>query len=124
MKLPDEGQLAGVRLSPGQPGQKGIRGESLSLVRSMYELATQPLSSCCITYTVEEDGAIRTALDYEAVEGLPEIPDFAMIFTLPADYDQLRFYGYGPLDNYVDRSREPARHLQKRQQSSEVGRAL
>lgn len=87
----------------GQLGQQEYEAKSLS-VRFTYELATQPLSSCCITYTVEEDGAIRTALDYEAVEGLSEIPDFAMIFTLPADYDQIRFYGYGPLDNYVDRS--------------------
>ena len=26
-----------------------------------------------------------------------------MVFTLPADYDRIRFYGYGPLDNYADR---------------------
>ena len=58
-----------------------------------------------MTYTVVPDGSIKVELDYDAVEGLPEIPDFAMIFTMPADYGQVRFYGYGPLDNYADRQR-------------------
>lgn len=88
----------------GQLGQKEYEASSVS-VRFTYELATQPLSSCRMTYTVAEDASIKVELDYDAVEGLPEIPDFAMLFTLPADYDQVRFYGYGPLDNYADRQR-------------------
>lgn len=73
--------------------------------RFTYEMATQPVSECIVTYTVCKDGSVKTELDYKKVEGLPEIPDFAMIFTLPADYDRIRFYGYGPLDNYADRQR-------------------
>ena len=88
----------------GQLGQKEYEASSIS-VRFTYELATQPLSSCRMTYTVVPDGSIKVELDYDAVEGLPEIPDFAMIFTMPADYGQVRFYGYGPLDNYADRQR-------------------
>ena len=88
----------------GQLGQKEYEASSVS-VRFTYELATQPLSSCRMTYTVAEDAFIKVELDYDVVEGLPEIPDFAMLFTLPADYDQVRFYGYGPLDNYADRQR-------------------
>ena len=42
-------------------------------------------------------------MDYQCAEGLPEMPDFALILALPADYDKLRFYGFGPLDNYCDR---------------------
>jgi beta-galactosidase len=86
----------------GQLGIKEYEARQIS-VRFTYELATQPVSACTITYTVCKDGSIKTELDYEQTEGLPEIPDFAMLFTLPADYDQIRFYGYGPLDNYVDR---------------------
>ena len=86
----------------GQLGIKEYEARQIS-VRFTYELATQPVSACTVTYTVCKDGSIKTELDYEQTEGLPEIPDFAMLFTLPADYDQIRFYGYGPLDNYVDR---------------------
>lgn len=86
----------------GQLGIEEYEARQIS-IRFTYELATQPVSACTVAYTVCKDGAIRTELDYEQTEGLPEIPDFAMIFTLPADYDQIRFYGYGPLDNYVDR---------------------
>ena len=86
----------------GQLGQKEYGAEAVSL-RFTYELATQPLSTCAVTYTVQAGGAVKVELDYEKVEGLPEMPDFAMVFALPADYDKLRFYGYGPLDNYCDR---------------------
>jgi len=86
-------------------GQLGIKEYAAAevQVRFTYELATQPVSACTITYTVCADGSLKTELDYEKVEGLPEIPDFAMLFTLSADYDQLRYYGYGPAANYIDR---------------------
>lgn len=42
-------------------------------------------------------------MDYKKVEGLPAIPDFGMLFTLPVDYDQIKYYGLGPCDNYIDR---------------------
>ena len=74
-------------------------------VRYTYELATNPVAECQVTYTVEADGAIKVALDYKKVEGLPDLPDFSMLFTLPVCYDKIRFYGYGPLDNYIDRNR-------------------
>ena len=86
----------------GKLGIKEYTAHNVKL-RFTYELATQPLSSCQLTYTVCADGSLRTELDYEQTEGLPEIPDFAMLFTLPADYSELRYYGYGPAANYVDR---------------------
>ena len=86
----------------GQLGQKEYEAEEVSL-RFTYELATQPASSCTVTYTVRAGGAVKVAMDYQCAEGLPEMPDFALILALPADYDKLRFYGFGPLDNYCDR---------------------
>ena len=86
----------------GQLGQKEYEAEEVSL-RFTYELATQPAASCTITYTVKAGGAVKVAMDYQCAEGLPEMPDFALILALPADYDKLRFYGFGPLDNYCDR---------------------
>ncbi|MCR5756669.1 MAG: DUF4981 domain-containing protein [Selenomonas sp.] len=86
----------------GQLGIKEYEAGRVS-VRFTYELATQPLSACQITYTVCADGSLKTELDYQRAEGLPEIPDFAMLFTLSADYQRVRHYGYGPKANYADR---------------------
>ena len=72
--------------------------------RYTYELATNPAATCQVTYTVESDGAIKVEMDYQKVDGLPDLPDYSMIFTLKSDYNQIKFYGYGPLDNYNDRS--------------------
>ena len=86
----------------GQLGIKEYVADEVK-VRFTYELATQPVASCQITYTVCADGSLKTELDYEQVKGLPEIPDFALLFTLSADYGELRYYGYGPAANYIDR---------------------
>lgn len=88
----------------GQLGQREYDASFIKL-RFTYELATQPAAICSMTYTVTRDGSVKVELDYDKVEGLPEIPDFAMLFTLSADYAKVRFYGYGPLDNYADRQR-------------------
>lgn len=86
-------------------GQLGIKTYTAAevAVRFTFELATQPVAVCTVTYTVNMEGAIKTELDYEKVAELPELPDFAMLFTLPAEYDRISFYGYGPADNYIDR---------------------
>lgn len=34
---------------------------------------------------------------------LPELPDYAMLFTLPTDYSIIKYYGLGSCDNYHDR---------------------
>ncbi len=87
----------------GELGQCEQRAESFAL-RFTYELATNPLSSCTVTYEVAADGALSVTLGYEKVAGLPEeLPDFAVVFTIPADYSHIRFYGYGPQECYVDR---------------------
>ncbi len=87
----------------GQLGfQQEYEADEVS-VRFTYELATQPLSTVVLTYTVLADGAVRTALDYTAVDGLPELPEFAMVCQLNEKYHVLRYYGYGPAENYADR---------------------
>ncbi len=86
-------------------GQLGIReyeAESLS-VRFTWALATNPASEVRVTYTVGKGGVVTAAMDYQKVEGLPEIPDFALVFTLSEKYDQLTYYGLGPSENYWDR---------------------
>ena len=72
-------------------------------VKFTYELATTPRATVDVSYTVIGDGSVTVDMDYKKVEGLANIPDFGMLFTLPCDYDQIKYYGLGPCDNYIDR---------------------
>ena len=83
----------------------GERRAARVTVRFTYALAAQPAAHCTVTYTVDAAGAVDVALDYEPTDGMPTMPDFAMLFTLAADYDRIRYYGYGPKENYADRHR-------------------
>jgi hypothetical protein len=44
-------------------------------------------------------------MNYEPVKGLPDMPEFGMLFKLSADFDQLTWYGLGPEETYADRKR-------------------
>ena len=68
-----------------------------------YYMPTTPESSCRVNYEVFGDGTIRTTLSYKAVKGLPDMPEFGMLFKFNADYDRIRWYGLGPEETYADR---------------------
>ena len=72
-------------------------------VRFFYNLPTLPASECQIEYKVFGDGRIQTVLSYEPVEGLPNMPEFGVIFKFNADYDRVEWYGKGPAETYEDR---------------------
>ena len=74
-------------------------------VKYTYELATKPVAKIIVSFTVTGDGSVKVDMDYKKVEGLSAIPDFSMLFTIPVDYDQIKYYGLGPCDNYIDRKR-------------------
>ncbi|AMR28810.1 hypothetical protein A0257_18050 [Hymenobacter psoromatis] len=57
-----------------------------------------------VSYLIAPDGAVQVtaALDMRGKE-LPELPRFGMRLELPGRFDQLSYYGRGPLENYSDR---------------------
>ncbi len=70
-----------------------------------YNLATAPASFVDVTYKVTPDGSVRVTEKYDAVEGLPEIPEFGMQLKLPSEYRHIAWYGNGPEENYSDRKK-------------------
>ena len=72
-------------------------------VRFHYPLPTTPAAACDVTYTVHPCGRVDVLLTYDPVPGLPPMPEFGMMLKLDADCDQLRWYGMGPGECYVDR---------------------
>jgi beta-galactosidase len=73
-----------------------------------YDLPTSPAAACSVTYRVHPCGRVDVKLAYDPVKELGDMPEFGMITKLSADYDRVRFFGLGPLENYIDR-REGAR---------------
>lgn len=67
-----------------------------------YVMPTTPESACSVSYRVFADGTVEVTLSYDPVEGLGDMPEFGMMFTLDADYDNLEWYGLSG-ETYEDR---------------------
>ncbi|GKU25897.1 glycoside hydrolase family 2 TIM barrel-domain containing protein [Clostridium folliculivorans] len=72
-------------------------------VQYTYSLPLSVPTEVKVAYTAYEDGDIKVKCDYKGIEGLSEIPIFGLAFRLSADYDNFKFYGMGPEENYIDR---------------------
>lgn len=68
-----------------------------------YSLPILSQATCKVTYTVYGTGEIKVAMDYTGAPDLPEMLDFGMLFVMPKAYDEVKWYGYGPEENYCDR---------------------
>ena len=57
-----------------------------------------------LTYTINNEGVIKVDADYQPTKtGLPLMPKFGMRMRLNAEYDNVKWYGRGPWENYPDR---------------------
>lgn len=72
-------------------------------VKFLYNLQTTPAAECQLEYKVYGDGCIQTVLTYDPVKGLPDMPEFGVMFKFNADYDNVEWYGFGPEETYEDR---------------------
>jgi len=63
-----------------------------------------------INYTMQHNGKLKVDVSYTANEKQNvEMPRFGMIMSLNREYDNFKYYGRGPLENYSDRN--TASHL-------------
>ena len=57
-----------------------------------------------VSYTAHTDGRVNLHVEYPGEQGdLPTIPAFGIEWTLPVQYTNLRFFGTGPAETYLDR---------------------
>ncbi len=82
-----------------------VAGEDDVTVTYEYCLPTSPVTSCQVAYRVMADGTVEVTLSHAPVAELGDMPEFGMLFTLDADYDELTWYGLGPEETYADRCR-------------------
>ncbi len=58
-----------------------------------------------VEYFIQNDGSIKITASIDMTgRTLPELPRFGMRMQLPAQYDNLTYYGRGPWENYSDRN--------------------
>ncbi len=74
-------------------------------IQYCYVLPTTPVSECFVAYKVTGDGKINTTLEYQAPDGVTDIPEFGMLFKFDADLENVTWYGLGPAETYCDRER-------------------
>lgn len=55
------------------------------------------------SFETDVNGVVKVTLDYEPIEGAPELPEFGFLFSLPLDYCNVTYYGRGPEENMWDR---------------------
>ncbi|APC40255.1 beta-galactosidase, LacZ type [Clostridium estertheticum] len=82
---------------------KVIEDDYSITVEYTYALLAGIQAEVKIAYTVYSNGEIKVSCDYKGVKGMPELPIFGMAFKLSSDYDNFKWYGKGPEENYVDR---------------------
>lgn len=68
-----------------------------------YHLCTTPEVVVTVTYTVHGDGWIDVKMMMPASSDVGELPEYSMMFTLNADYDDVAWFGKGPEETYSDR---------------------
>jgi beta-galactosidase len=83
-------------------GEKSKDGASIQVI---YELTDIDVAYT-IDYLVQNDGAIRvtSSIDMTGQDRPDEIPRFGMRMNVRGDYNQLQYYGRGPIENYSDRN--------------------
>lgn len=68
-----------------------------------YYLPTTPAKKVNLTYRVYPDGAVKVSLLMDKSDDIGELPSFGVLFTMDADFGNLRWYGNGPEETYQDR---------------------
>lgn len=62
-------------------------------------------TGCTVRYTVLPGGELKVTCTYLGKPGLPDLPEFGMMFLLDPALEQMEYYGMGPWENYADRKR-------------------
>ncbi len=79
------------------------RTEDQVRIEFRYYMPTKPIAWCDVVYEVEISGKVNVTMRYDPVMALGDMPEFAMMFKLNADYDYVDWLGLGPEETYADK---------------------
>lgn len=79
-----------------------------------YHLPIKPAKDVILAYTIHSDGWVDVDMTMEASADVGELPEFSVMFTMPADYDTMEWYGKGPQETYADRDHAKLGHYKRK----------
>ena len=77
--------------------------EGVVTVSYIYHLPTKPVMDCKVSYQVYGDGEIKVTMTMDSSAEVGELPEFSLLMSMDADYENLTWYGKGPEETYVDK---------------------
>jgi beta-galactosidase len=57
-----------------------------------------------VIYTIKDDGVIKVDYQLNVKPGLPNIPKVGMQMGIERSYDNIEWFGKGPMENYIDKN--------------------
>ena len=91
------------KLDPTAQAPTVVEHDDSVEVTYRYLLPTTPQTACDVAYRVYGSGRIEVTVSVRPGDGLPDMPEFGMLFTADASLHHLSWYGEGPHECYVDR---------------------
>ncbi|MCR5788760.1 MAG: DUF4981 domain-containing protein [Lachnospiraceae bacterium] len=80
-----------------------IEKEEEIIVTCLNHLPVRPARDAAIQYTVHADGVVDVMLSMDRSDEVGELPEFGIMMTVPAELNELEWYGLGPEETYIDR---------------------
>lgn len=68
-----------------------------------YRLWQDDSTTVDVTYRVDGVGGLKVDMVLHPSTTICEAPEFGYLLTMPLDFDEVTYYGYGPEENYIDR---------------------
>ncbi len=81
--------------------------EGLVIVSAQYDMPSVSAGTkLSLTYTINNEGAVKVTQKMTADKGakVSNLFRFGMQLVMPKSFEQISFYGRGPIENYIDRN--------------------
>ncbi len=70
---------------------------------SLGGYTARPILKADVRYTIFASGEIRFSYDVQVHESVPFLPRFGLELVMPALTENVRYFGYGPVESYADK---------------------
>ncbi|WP_443947343.1 glycoside hydrolase family 2 TIM barrel-domain containing protein [Pedobacter sp. AW1-32] len=87
----------------GSTQKTNSQSASAHSVTSRYSLI-QDSAQVAVTYSISAKGTLKIDYSLTVKSGLPNIPKVGMQLGIRRTYDQISWYGKGPMENYIDKN--------------------
>lgn len=89
---------------PNEPADVDFRSDDATAsIAFRYALPTAPATECVVEYRVDGAGRVTVIQTMQLLDGLPALPEFGVLFATRPEFRNLRWYGEGPEECYIDR---------------------